>query len=155
MGRVRRKQRPQPSAESAVLPSKEIIVTTQTVLRQRGLDLLDRLHGGHAGADMVAEMQDICPAFADMTIDWAIGSIMARPGLDLLTRELILIASCVTQGHAMPQLRAHAQAALKVGATRQQIVETVLQLTFYAGGSAVRNSLVLLQEVFAQAEQTA
>jgi 4-carboxymuconolactone decarboxylase len=121
-------------------------------LRQKGLELLETLHGGHAGGAMVAELQDVCPAFAEMTIDWAIGSIMARPGLDLLTRELILIASCVTMGHAMPQLRAHAEAALKVGATREQIVETVLQLTFYAGGPAVRNSLVLLSEVFAEHE---
>src|SRR4051812_21488633 len=120
------------------------------VLRKQGLELLEQLHGGHAGQAMVAELQDVRPAFADMTIDWAIGSIMSRPGLDLLTRELILIASCVTMGHAMPQLRAHAEAALKVGATREQIVETVLQLTFYADGSAVRNSLVLLQEVFAE-----
>ena len=125
-------------------------MSDENALRRRGLQLLEELHGGHAGAAMVAEMQEVCPAFADMTIDWAIGSIMARPGLDLLTRELILVASCVTMGHAMPQLRAHAEAALKVGATREQLVETVLQLTFYAGGPAVRNSLVLLQEVFAQ-----
>ena len=77
---------------------------------------------------------------------------MDRPGLDLATRELILVASCVTMGHAMSQLRAHAEAALKVGATKEQIVETVLQLTFYAGGPAVRNSLVLLKDVFAEAE---
>ena len=125
-------------------------MSNDNALRRRGLELLEELHGGHAGAGMVAEMAQICPAFADMTIDWAIGSIMDRPGLDLLTRELVLIASCVTMGHAMPQLRAHAEAALKVGATKEQIVETVLQLTFYAGGPAVRNSLVLLQEVFAQ-----
>jgi 4-carboxymuconolactone decarboxylase len=123
-------------------------MSKENPLRSRGLELLEELHGGHAGAAMVAEMQDICPAFADMTIDWAIGSIMARPGLDLITRELILIASCVTMGHAMPQLRAHAEAALKLGASKEQIVETILQLTFYAGGPAVRNSLVLLKEVF-------
>lgn len=116
--------------------------------RRRGLELLEQLHGGHAGAAMVAEMQHVCPDFADMTIDWAIGSIMDRPGLDLLTRELILVASCVTLGHAMPQLRAHAEAALNVGASKEQIVETVLQLVFYAGGPAVRNALVVLDEVF-------
>jgi 4-carboxymuconolactone decarboxylase len=127
-------------------------MTNEQNLRRRGLELLEQLHGGHAGAAMISEMRDVCPAFADMTIDWAIGAIMDRPGLDLLTRELILIASCVTMGHAMPQLRAHAEAALKVGATREQIVETVLQLTFYAGGPAVRNSLVLLDEVFAQVD---
>lgn len=116
-------------------------------LRKPGLELLAHLHGGHAGAAMVAELQNVCPDFADMTIEWAIGGVMARPGLDLITRELILVASCVTLGHAMPQLRAHAEAALKVGATREQLVETILQLVFYAGGPAVRNSLVHLRDL--------
>lgn len=119
-------------------------------LRTRGLELLEQLHGAHAGAAMVEEMSSICPAFADMTIEWAIGSIMDRPGLDLITRELILIASCATMGHAMPQLRAHAEAALKIGASKEQIVETLLQLTFYAGGPAVRNSLVFLKDLIAE-----
>jgi 4-carboxymuconolactone decarboxylase len=103
---------------------------------------------------MVAQMQDICPAFADMTIEWAVGSIMDRPGLDLITRELILVAASVTLGYATPQLRAHAEAALNLGATKEQIVETVLQLTFYAGGPAVSNALILLKDVFAAAEIT-
>ena len=80
-------------------------MSNETPIRRRGLELLELLHGGHAGAAMVAEMREVCPAFADMTVDWAIGSIMDRPGLDLATRELILIASCVTMGHAMPQVR--------------------------------------------------
>lgn len=90
-----------------------------------------------------------------MTIDWAIAGIMDRPGPDLVTRELVLVAACVTLGYAMSQLRAHAAAALKVRATKEQIVEIVLQLTFYAGGPAVRNALVLLKEVFARADQPA
>ena len=122
--------------------------SSQPELRRRGLEFLEELHGGHAGAAMVAELKEVCPDFADMTIEWAIGGVMARPGLDLVTRELILVASCVTLGHAMPQLRAHAEAALKVGATKEQIVETILQLTFYAGGPAVRNSLVAIKDLF-------
>ena len=71
---------------------------------------------------MVEAMKNICPDFATMTIDWAMGGIMALT-LDLLTREYVIIASCVTLGHAAPQLRAHIDAALKLGATKQQIVE--------------------------------
>lgn len=56
---------------------------------RRGLELLEKLHGGQAGAAMVEELKDICPDFATMTIEWAIGGIMGRPGLDLLTRELV------------------------------------------------------------------
>ena len=116
-------------------------------LRRRGLELLEQLHGGHAGEAMVAEMADLCPAFADMTIDWALGGVMARPGLDLLSRHFVLIASCVTLGHAQPQLRAHVESALNIGATKQQIVEAIVQLTFYAGGPAVRNALVSIKDL--------
>ncbi len=122
---------------------------SQPELRRRALELLERLHGGHAGAAMIAELQDVCPAFADMSIERALGGVMSRQGLDLVTRQLILVASCVTLGHATPQLRAHAEAALEAGATREQVVETILQLTFYAGGPAVRNSLVALKDVLA------
>src|SRR4051812_264190 len=115
---------------------------------QAGLDLLNRLHGGEAGEQMVAAMKDICPDFAAMTIEWAMGGIMARPGLDLLTREYVVIAACVTLGHATPQLRAHIASALKLGATKEQVVEVILQTIFYAGGAAVANALGVAHELF-------
>jgi len=114
-----------------------------------GLDLLNKLHGGQTGEQMVEAMKDICPDFATMTIEWAMGGIMARPGLDLLTREFLLIASCATLGHAVPQLKAHIDSAMKLGATKEQIVEVLLQLMFYAGGAAVANALGIAGEVFA------
>ena len=114
-----------------------------------GLELLNRLHGGQTGEQMVEAMKDISPDFATMTIEWAMGGIMARPGLDLLTREFLLVASCATLGHPVPQLRAHIDAAMKLGATKEQIVEVLLQLMFYAGGAAVANALVVAGEVFA------
>ena len=119
------------------------------VLRQEGTALFEKLHGGHAGAAMVAEMAEICPPLADMTIEWASGGVMSRSGLDLPTRQLVLIAACVTLGCAEPQLRAHTEAALNIGVTKTQIVETILQLTFYAGGPAVRNSLVAVKDLVA------
>ena len=123
-------------------------MTKDSPLYRRGRELLETLHGGHAGEAMVAELEDVCPAFADMSIEWALGGVMARPGLDLLTRELILVAACATLGHAQLQLKAHAAAARSLGATREQLVEAVLQLTFYAGGPAVRAALTSLREVF-------
>jgi 4-carboxymuconolactone decarboxylase len=115
-----------------------------------GLALLNRLHGGHAGEQLVNNLKSICPDFVDMTVLWATQGIMARPGLDLLTREYLLIASCTTLGHAMPQLRAHIDAAINLGGTKEQIVEVILQMIFYAGGVAVSNALAVAKEVFEQ-----
>ncbi len=114
---------------------------------REGLALLRRLHGAHSGEQLVASLREICPDFADMTIEWAIHGVMARPGLDLATRELLLIAACTTLGFATPQLRAHIEGAVAVGATRQQIVETILQMTFYAGGAATSNAMRIAAEV--------
>jgi 4-carboxymuconolactone decarboxylase len=114
-----------------------------------GMALLQRLHGGHSGEQLVASLADICPDFATMTIEWALAGVMARPGLDLLTRQLLLIAACTTLGHATPQLRAHIEAALAIGATREQIVEAILQMLFYAGGAATSNALRIAAEIFA------
>jgi len=116
-------------------------------LRQRGLAYFERLFGAGAGEALVRDMEDLCPDFTDMSIEWAIGGITTRPGLDCVTRELVVIASCVTLGHTVTQLRAHTQAALRAGATREEIVEAILQLTFYAGGAAVRNALVHVKDI--------
>lgn len=115
---------------------------------QKGLALLTKLHGGHAGEQLVNNLKDVCPDFVDMTIEWATQGIMARPGLDLLTREYLLIASCTTLGYATPQLRAHIDASLKLGSTKGQVVEVILQMVFYAGGAATSNALAIAKEVF-------
>ncbi len=114
----------------------------------KGLALFQNLHGQHAGQQLVDQLQSICPDFGTMTIEWAMGGIMARPGLDLLTREFLLIASCTTLGHAAPQLEAHIEAAQKLGATKEQIVEVILQMLFYAGGVSTSNALRVAKEVF-------
>lgn len=118
-----------------------------TEMHKKGMELFEKLHGGHAGEELVAQVADICPDFADMTVEWAMAGVMGRPGLDLITRELLLVASCVTLGHAVPQLRAHISAASKLGASKQQIVETILQMLFYAGGAATANALNVAKEV--------
>ena len=116
---------------------------------QRGIELLNQLHGGHSGEQLVSSLSDVCPDFATMTVEWAMAGVMGRPGLDLKTRQLLLIAACTTLGFATAQLRAHIEAALETGASREEIVETILQMTFYAGGAATSNALRLAAEVFA------
>jgi len=120
----------------------------RSITYEKGLALFNQLHGERAGAQLVDNLKDICPDFVDMTIEWAMQGIMARPGLDLLTREYLLIASCTTLGHAVPQLKAHIDAALKLGGSKETIVEVILQMTFYAGGAAVSNALSHAKDVF-------
>lgn len=122
-------------------------------LRRLGMEHLEKLFGSGAGQALIDDMAGLCPDFADMSIEWALGGITTRPGLDMVTRELVVIASCVTLGHTVTQLQAHTRAALSAGASRDQIIETILQLTFYAGGAAVRNALVNVKDILAGAAE--
>ncbi|AEF46435.1 MULTISPECIES: carboxymuconolactone decarboxylase family protein [Serratia] len=122
-------------------------MVTNPELRERGLALFTKLYGDGAGEALRQDMADLCPDFTDISIEWAMGGILSRPGLDAMTRELVVVASCVTLGHTVPQLRAHTQAALNAGASREQIIEAILQLLFYAGGAAVRNALVNVRDI--------
>lgn len=117
-------------------------------LYKTGLDTLNKIHGGHAGKAIINDMQEISPDFARMAIEWGFGEVINRPGLDLKTREIALIASCMTLGHAAPQLKAHIEAALNVGVTRTEIVETIIQIAFYAGFPAATNAMYITKEVF-------
>jgi 4-carboxymuconolactone decarboxylase len=53
-------------------------------------------------------------------------------------------------GNAAPQLKVHLQAALNVGVSREEIVETIMQMAVYAGFPAALNGLAAAREVFAQ-----
>lgn len=113
----------------------------------RGLLLLNKLHGSKAGEAIVESLNDICPDYATMTIEWGFGTMFSREGLDSKTRELAIIASCVTLGNAMPQLIAHIEAAFNVGASKREVLEIILQTALCAGFPAVTNALLAAKEL--------
>lgn len=115
---------------------------------EKGLKLLNRLHGGHVGEKIINDMRQICPDYARFTIEVGFGDIMSRPQLDLKTRELAIVASCVTLGHVAPQLRAHIEAALAIGATKEEIIEIIFQTALYAGFAAATNAMYIAKEIF-------
>ena len=83
-------------------------------------------------------------------IEFPFGDIYSRPGLDLKTRELITVAALTTLGNCQPQLKVHIGAALNVGCTQEQIIETIMQMAVYAGFPAALNGAFAAKEVFAE-----
>ena len=58
------------------------------------------------------------------------------------------IAALTALGNAAPQLKVHIQAGLNVGLSRDEIVETIMQMAVYAGFPAALNGLFAAREVF-------
>ncbi|AFK64006.1 putative 4-carboxymuconolactone decarboxylase [Advenella kashmirensis WT001] len=120
---------------------------------ERGLAKLREIDG-KAGEHVLESLDGIAPDFARYLIEFPFGDIYSRPGLDLKSREIAVVAALTALGNAAPQLKVHIQAALNVGVTRTEIVETIMQMAVYAGFPAALNGLAAAKEVFAQqAEQ--
>jgi 4-carboxymuconolactone decarboxylase len=89
---------------------------------KKGEALLNKIHGAHTGEAIVSALDDVCPDLASMTIEWGFGEIVSRSGIDLKTRQLVTVASCVTLGHAQPQLRAHIEGRSMLGRQRKKLL---------------------------------
>ena len=118
---------------------------------QRGLARLREIDAAQIG-QVVENLKEIAPDFADHVIAFAFGDIYARPGLDLKSRQLATVAALTALGTAGPQLRTHIRGALNVGWSREEIVEVIMQMAVYAGFPAALNGLAAAKEVFDRAQ---
>lgn len=115
----------------------------------RGLAKLDEVDG-EAGQRVIDALSGIAPDFARLLIEFPFGDVMSRPGLDLKSREIATVAALTALGNAAPQLAVHVHGALNVGCTRQEVVETMIQMAVYAGFPAALNGLFVAKQVFAE-----
>ncbi|MBS1158896.1 MAG: Carboxymuconolactone decarboxylase [Proteobacteria bacterium] len=114
----------------------------------RGLAKLEEIDGA-AGTNVINSLRDIAPDFARYLIEFPFGDIYSRPGLDLRSREMAVVAALTAMGNAAPQLKVHIGGALNVGVTPAEIVEVIMQMAVYAGFPAALNGLFAAKEVFA------
>ena len=119
---------------------------------QRGWEKLKEVDG-EAGERVIESLKDIAPDFAEYVIEFPFGDIYSRPGLDLKSREIAVVAALTTLGNAAPQLKVHINGALNVGCTRQEIVEVIMQMAVYAGFPAALNGLFAAKEVFSERKE--
>lgn len=121
---------------------------------QRGLAKLKEIDG-EAGERVVESLAGIAPDFARYLVEFPFGDIYSRPGLDLKSREIAVVAALTALGNAAPQLKVHVHGALNVGASRTEIIETIMQMAVYAGFPAALNGLFAAKEVFAERDRGA
>jgi 4-carboxymuconolactone decarboxylase len=123
--------------------------------RERGLEVLGRLFAGDPQTAYAAMSSRFPKDFGDLIVDFALGDVWSRPGLDRKTRSFCVISALTALGHLGP-LRGHVNGALNHGATRDEVVEVIIQMAAYAGFPAAVSAMEVVQDVFrAQDEQKA
>jgi len=95
----------------------------------------------------IAKRNAFSEEFQDLITRYAWGEIWTRPGLPRQTRSLITVAMLVALNRE-EELRLHLRAALRNGATQEEIRETLLQSAIYCGVPAANSAFRIAQEIF-------
>lgn len=125
--------------------------TAQTQLenqsrRNRGNQVINKLTGG-AGQPVLNALRQDFPFLADAIIDYSLGDVWSRKGLDDRTRQLAVVTAFAAQGN-LPQLKVHAGYALRLGVMQDELKEIVYLTTVTAGFPRSIDAAQALREVF-------
>ena len=101
-------------------------------------DTTDRVRAGLAG------LHPLLPAW---TFEFAYGRVLARPGLDLVTRELLGVAILTAMGRADDALLGHMRAAIRAGASREAVTGAVSVVPASAGAGKRAAARELLERM--------
>jgi len=93
---------------------------------------------------------DVAPALADLSDRVLFGKVWERPGLSKRDRSLITVAALVS-GYRHNELPGHLARALANGVTREELVEMVTHLAFYAGWPTANSAIPILRAAFEKA----
>lgn len=107
----------------------------------RGIEIAEQLAADKLDEFLTSRVAELAPDFARMAIEFPLGDLYTRDGLDLRCREMVAISSLATIGDTGPHLRIHIRAALGLGITKSEIIEVLMQTAIYAGFPAALNAL--------------
>lgn len=119
----------------------------ETQRYERGLRALERVSGS-AGRAVLRGLEEVAPDLARFIVEFSYGDVIARPGLDLRTKELATVAMLTALGTAHPQLEVHVRAATNVGCSRAEVLEAIQQMAVYAGFPAALNGIAAARAAF-------
>lgn len=119
----------------------------QADVKKRGLELLHKMLGVDQAERVRKTWIDICPDFEEYVVRFLAGEVWSRPGLDRRTKSLVTIATVSSMGKTLA-LDLNIRMALNNGATREEIVETLLQVAPYGGFPAAWEGLAMAHKIF-------
>lgn len=100
-----------------------------------------------AGRDNLGKL---APKFAELNDDVLFGEVWSREDkLSLRDRSLITISALMAQG-LYPQVKAHLSLGKEHGLTKEEAVEVVTHLAFYAGWPKAWSTFPLIEEVYGE-----
>ena len=90
---------------------------------------------------------DIAPHLAEITDKVLFGDVWKRPGLSPRDRSMVTVTALIAS-YRINELPFHVKYALQNGVTRDEIVEVITHLAFYAGWPTASTAVGIVRKVF-------
>jgi 4-carboxymuconolactone decarboxylase len=92
---------------------------------------------------------DFAPGLVHYTDRVLFDEVWERPQLSKRDRSLVTVAALLAGGN-VEQLRFHLAFARDNGVTREELIEAITHLAFYAGWPKAMSAMAMAKEVFAE-----
>ena len=93
---------------------------------------------------------DIAPRLATITDEVLFGDVWENPVLSKRDRSLVTISTLISL-YRVNELPFHLKRAMENGMSKEEIVETITHLAFYAGWPPAMTALPIAKKVFEEA----
>ncbi|HKI12403.1 MAG TPA: carboxymuconolactone decarboxylase family protein [Candidatus Acidoferrum sp.] len=93
---------------------------------------------------------DFAPKLVDLTDRVLLGDVWERPELSKRDRSLATVAALIALNR-QDQLRFHLNKALENGLKKEELIEVITHLAFYAGWPNAMSAIMIAKEVFSKA----
>ena len=115
------------AASGRPAPAEDLDVADLTVWRARGEETCAVVYGDHY-EKLRRNIRDLHPALDEWMIVDGYGKVLSRPGVDLRTRELCVVAACAVSGQQR-QLHSHLHGAMNAGSSTGEVAAVLDALT--------------------------
>ncbi|MBM7839610.1 4-carboxymuconolactone decarboxylase [Alkalihalobacillus xiaoxiensis] len=106
---------------------------------------------GEPGIQSMKAVEEFSPRLAQLALEFGYGDVYLGEALDLKQRALITLSSLITQGDQGRGLTYHFKAALRVGVTKEEILEVINHCSAYAGFPKAIHALHVFKEALENA----
>lgn len=94
------------------------------------------------------DLYPIAPDLVEMLIDSIYGNIYQRGVLSIKERHIATLSALIAMGSSERQLSFQGLAAYKLGITKEEIQEILIQNAIFSGFTRAMNAAVVLDEVY-------
>jgi len=136
------------SGRPAPAEDVESTVDDLTLWRERGEETCAIVYGD-SYEKLRRNIRELHPALDDWMIVDGYGKVLSRPGVDLRTRELCIVAACAVSGQQR-QLHSHFRGAINAGAPAGELAAVLDALTDLIARDDLSRYRQLLQKVVAE-----